>query len=176
MGAFHCGDVKLDAAGFLLAFDGKAPHYSEEFEGTRVALIFHTMAGFFADHSRWSSQLTALGFPTPARPAPQPQAGPSRVLRFLYLFAGPERRGSIASFMQALAQAYGAAGIEATEVDILRGDDHDLSRHDRQVHYVMAVGAGEYDFVLSSPAGNMWSRALWANPSGPPVAISLVVS
>ena len=42
-GAFHCGQLLLDAAGQILAFDGRVPHSSDEFGGRRISLVFHTL-------------------------------------------------------------------------------------------------------------------------------------
>ena len=96
-GAFHCGPLLLDAAGQILAFDGRVPHCSDEFGGKRISLVFHTLETYEQTGADLLAQLQGMGFPLPSQ-APLLKRVPERLLRFLYLFAGPERRSSIAHF------------------------------------------------------------------------------
>ena len=118
-GAFCCGHLRLDATGFLLAFDGQVAHHTEEFEGDRVAFVFHAMEEYFIEAQKWAAPLQAQVFPVPATSRATMQQCPPKVFKFLYLLAGPERRCSVANCMKRLALAYGYEDIQSTEIDIL---------------------------------------------------------
>ena len=130
-GAFRCESLLLRDSGFLLAFDPRKPHHSEEFAGERFALILHNLAGRPAPAgSEWG--LRALGFP--AHPECGRPVAPGRVMgrpfRFLYLFAGPERPDSVAeALLRSLAETPAWCcydRVEAMELDLCRDPRDDL--------------------------------------------------
>ena len=165
-GAFRCGNLVLDATGQLLALDRRQPHSSDEFSGHRISLVFHTLGAQEDVGEDVLEKLRALNFPISRRGSPG-RALPSLPLRFLYLFAGPERRSSIGHFLQMYIDGTIFTEVVAEEVDILRGPSHDLLDAERQVAYVSAVSQGSYHVVMISSACNTWTRALWANCWGP---------
>ena len=59
-------------------------------------------------------------------------------------------------------------GLQVFEVDVLiGGSEHDLSDKATQDEWIGRLEDGDFDCVLLSPPCGTWSRANWANKSGP---------
>jgi hypothetical protein len=54
------------------------------------------------------------------------------------------------------------------ELDILRSNEHDLSKVERQDKLIKRIKAGEFSLVLASPPCDTFSRVKFANNLGPP--------
>ena len=80
-----------------------------------------------------------------------------------YFFAGSERRGSIKEFLVEMAPPGYKALV--TEIDLLRGDDQDLS--DSAFQEKCFELARQSDVIFSTPPCNTHSRAPWSNHWGP---------
>ena len=85
---------------------------------------------------------------------------PCSGMKILYLFAGQERKASIANLMKKL-------GATVLEVDILRNSDHDLTKSDKRRYYLDHIKSGTWDVVITSPPCDTFSRAKYANLLGP---------
>ena len=80
-----------------------------------------------------------------------------------YFFAGSERRGSIKEFLVEMAPPGYKALV--TAIDLLRGDDQDLS--DSAFQEKCFELARQSDVIFSTPPCNTHSRAPWSNHWGP---------
>ena len=88
-------------------------------------------------------------------------------LKVAYFFSGIRRKASIAEALKTLCENSGL-GLEFTEIDILVGGAaHDLFDKQKQDDFLRSVEAGEYHMCILSPPCGSWSRANWANKSGP---------
>jgi hypothetical protein len=59
-------------------------------------------------------------------------------------------------------------GLSMHEIDIfVGGDEHDLMDKTAQEEWLNQVRGGNFDIVIFSPPCGTWSRANWANDSGP---------
>ena len=89
------------------------------------------------------------------------------MLRVLYLFAGPKRRGDVHDWLALLGTEY---RTDVVEVDLVRDDStHDTSLNDlslpaTQRHW-KALAPG-FDVILASPPCTTFSRIRW-KPRGP---------
>ena len=88
-------------------------------------------------------------------------------LRVLYLFAGEERKTSVASYLRALTEKKGWR-LEIEEVDIRRSPQQDLSVTDFQDRIIARVSSGEFHAVICTPPCSTWTRVRMANLRGPP--------
>lgn len=89
------------------------------------------------------------------------------VLKVAYFFSGTKRKASVGNFLKEICEKEGY-GLMFNEVDILvGGSEHDLVDLDRQEAWLERVEAGEFDCIVNSPPCGPWSRANWANLSGP---------
>lgn len=88
-------------------------------------------------------------------------------LRVLYLFAGQERKTSVASYLRKMAEKKGWKLI-MEEVDIKRDPKEDLSAHDFQAKIIARITSGEFHAVLCTPPCSTWTRVRMANMRGPP--------
>ena len=178
-GAFRCGDLLLNSTGQLLAFQGSKAHSSDEFGGNRISVVFHSIDVGTDMPTELHLQLASLGFPLP-EPVVEASGSSSscsssgirpssihRTFYFLYLFAGPERRSSVASFLQQWIFQAGFTEVAAEELDIIRNSADDLLDSDKQVSIITAVGQGDFHAVLTSPACNTFSRAVWSDEVSP---------
>ena len=107
-----------------------------------------------------------------AADGPQPSANdpPTKavtVVKALYLFAGAKRKASVKEYLAKHCRHYNLK-LKVHEVDILRGGRrHDLSVAGRRRNFLNKIESGEYHVVLTSPPCGTFSRARWANRSGP---------
>lgn len=85
----------------------------------------------------------------------------------MYLFAGEDRKTSVASFLKEKAKS-GKFHIKVEEVDISRRDEDDLSHSNKQEEILRRIEAGEFDAVICTPPCSTWSRVRAANLRGPP--------
>ena len=84
----------------------------------------------------------------------------------LYLFAGPARKSSLKSALQALCEKANMS-LAMEEWDILRTEEHDLSNPAVVQPLLRRIEAGDFDAIFMSPPCNTWSRAPHSNPWGP---------
>ena len=96
---------------------------------------------------------------------PQDEAG--FTLRVLYLFAGADRKTSVASYLRVLAEKKGWQ-LSIEEVDIRRNPKQDLSVTDFQDAIIAKISSGEYHAILCTPPCSTWTRVRMANMRGPP--------
>ena len=54
------------------------------------------------------------------------------------------------------------------EIDIIHGEDHDLSREDVRKAWLHRIQAGEFAAILCTPPCSTWTRVRMANMRGPP--------
>ena len=95
-----------------------------------------------------------------------------KTVRFLYLFAGPSRKTSLAEALRAHATGTTIDGkpfhTHVEEVDILQGgSEHDLLDGAIQLNVLAKLRDGHYQGVWASPPCSTWSRARGATPHGP---------
>lgn len=88
-------------------------------------------------------------------------------LRVLYLFAGQERKTSVASYLRKMAEKKGWKLI-MEEVDIERDPKEDLSAHDFQAKIIARITSGEFHAVLCTPPCSTWTRVRMANERASP--------
>ena len=96
-----------------------------------------------------------------------PRDRASFTLRVLYLFAGEERKTSVAAYLRALAEKRGWQLI-IEEVDIRRSPKQDLSVTDFQDAIIARISSGEFHAILCTPPCSTWARVRMANMRGPP--------
>ena len=90
-----------------------------------------------------------------------------RVLKVLYLFAGRKRKNDIKTRLQLKAAAKHIA-LQMEELDVLQHGEADDLLDDKVWRFVLErIGAGEWDFIVSTPPCNDFSRAKFANSRGP---------
>ena len=96
------------------------------------------------------------------------QAKPGqRTLRMAYFFSGVKRKCSVGEHLKTLCEKQGL-GLQIFEVDVLvGGSEHDLLDGPTQDKWIARLEDGEFDCILLSPPCGTWSRANWANDSGP---------
>ena len=59
-------------------------------------------------------------------------------------------------------------GLDMEEIDIHNGgSSHDLLDKATQERIMSQIESGDYDLIILSPPCGSWSRANWANKSGP---------
>ena len=87
-----------------------------------------------------------------------------------YVFAGPERKNDLRSFLQTWADGFKDIELRMREIDTVRGEaaDHDLSAPKLQEAFIDEVRCARYDATISTPPCNTFSRVLYANKRGPP--------
>ena len=86
------------------------------------------------------------------------------MLSVLYLFAGKPRRGDLRTWLQAEARG---CSFAITEVDILRQPSQNVLDADFWESLVQRIRNREFDLFFCSPPCNTWSRAAFANTTGP---------
>ena len=86
-----------------------------------------------------------------------------KVLKVVYLFAGPDRRGSIKEYLYKFCPPGSKALV--TEIDLLRSSDHDLLEITFQEKCLALVK--DCHTVICTPPCNTFSRAPWSNRFGP---------
>lgn len=101
----------------------------------------------------------------PVEDSPQEKVG--FTLRVLYLFAGEERKTSVASYLGALAEKK-RWRLEIEEVDIRRNPQQDLSATKFQDKIIARIASGEFHAGLCTPPCSTWTRVRMANMRGPP--------
>ena len=84
----------------------------------------------------------------------------------LYLFAGIQRKSDVASFLK-------QGSWEVAELDILRNQNHDLTRSKLRRKILEQVQSGRYDAIIASPPCSTFSRVTYANDNGPRPSRSL---
>eukprot|EP00435_Cladocopium_sp_Y103_P029829 s306_g7.t1 len=99
--------------------------------------------------------------------AAKPEARASFTLRVLYLFAGAERKTSVVQHLRTLTKEAGWQ-LEATEIDLKRGDNFDLTQEQLQSQVLSDIAAGKFHCVICTPPCSTWSRVRMANWRGPP--------
>ena len=88
-------------------------------------------------------------------------------LRVAYFFSGVKRKASIANFLRAMC-IDAKVGLCFHEIDILvGGNEHDLMDKATQEEWLGKVRGGDFHIVVFSPPCGSWSRANWANNTGP---------
>ena len=88
-------------------------------------------------------------------------------LRVAYFFSGVKRKASIAGFLKTMC-VDAKVGLTMHEIDILvGGDEHNLMDKTAQEEWLNQVRGGNFDIVIFIPPCGTWSRANWANDSGP---------
>ena len=89
------------------------------------------------------------------------------VLKLAYFFSGVKRKASIGEFLKNFCAKFDV-GLEMHEVDILvGGSEHDLMDKEMQAQWIARIESGEFDFAVFTPPCGTWSRANWANNTGP---------
>ena len=88
-------------------------------------------------------------------------------LRVLYLFAGADRKTSVAHYLRKLVEKEGWA-LEMVEVDLKRGDQFDLTQEQLQSKILKDIAAGKFHCVVCTPPCSTWTRVRMANCRGPP--------
>ena len=157
------GMPDLVAKGEVRLFDGgRQRHSSSGFTGVRHSLVWHTRANAGDLPPAVAAYLESLNFRL------RPHLF-SMHIRVLYCFSGPHRRSSLAVALFLLRSAhFPHVGIEIVEIDTLNDPvSHDLLDADRQEDFVAAILSGHFHFNLFAPPCNSWTRAVWANHSGP---------
>ena len=91
----------------------------------------------------------------------------SFTIQVLYLFAGAERKTSVVAMLREMAAKKGWE-VNATEVDIKRGLENDLTSHALQDKILLQVSQGKFHVVICTPPCSTWSRVRCANMRGPP--------
>ena len=95
-------------------------------------------------------------------------SGPSGfTLKILYLFSGADRKTSVVEYLRQLARKNGWA-VEATELDLKRNANDDLSQVSRQAEILDMIAKGLFHAVLCTPPCSTWTRVRFANMRGPP--------
>lgn len=84
----------------------------------------------------------------------------------LYLFAGRQRKFSVAYYLRKMAKEF-KCKIEVVELDILRDRKCDFTRPKVQRKWLQRIQRGEFHALVSSPPCSTFSRAVWANDGGP---------
>lgn len=97
----------------------------------------------------------------------QPQFSEGFTLKVLYLFAGQERKTSVAAYLREMAEKKGWK-LQVEEVDIKRDPKEDLSLLDFQTKIIARISSGEFHAVLCTPPCSTWTRVRMANMRGPP--------
>ena len=96
---------------------------------------------------------------------PQDKAG--FTLRVLYLFAGADRKTSVASYLRVLAEKNGWQ-LVIEEIDIRRDPKQDLSVTGFQDNIITRISSGEFHAIICTPPCSTWTRVRMANMRGPP--------
>ena len=111
------------------------------------------------------NQLTGSGESSPTLTIPAKNG--MRTLHVLYLFSGTDRKATICRYVRELCEKEGF-GLEFWVVDtLIDGKAHDLLDKDSQQWCIDKIESGDFDVqFLSAPCGT-WSRATFANDSGP---------
>ena len=100
---------------------------------------------------------------TPSFPS---SAKPCSGMKVLYLFAGQERKASIANILR-------KRGATVLEVDIIRNPKQDLTQLSQRQYYLTLISQKTWDVVITSPPCDTFSRAKMANKLGPAPTRSL---
>ena len=88
-------------------------------------------------------------------------------IKVLYLFAGAERKTSVVAMLRKMAAKRGW-DVDATEVDIKRGLENDLTSQQLQDKILLQVSQGQFHVIICTPPCSTWSRVRCANMRGPP--------
>ena len=87
--------------------------------------------------------------------------------RVLYLFFGHKRKGCLGEEIKKHAKEQNVH-VFVNEVDVLNNArKRNLLKPAVQAKFKEHVASGKYDVVIASPPGSTFSRARWANGSGP---------
>ena len=90
-----------------------------------------------------------------------------RQIRVLYLFAGEKRKNDL---REKLVQVASRSSIEIVmkEVDLLRHGSEDDVLEDKVWYPILdSLARGDWDYLIAAPPCGDFSRAKWANKSGP---------
>jgi hypothetical protein len=146
-----------------LVFDsGERLHSSEPFTGCRFSLVWHSRAKEDELPPAVRAYLESLDFRVSRNIF-------SATLKVLYLFSGEHRRASLASALCLVrSMDFPHMALDVTEIDILNDPNtHDLMDTDQQEEYVSGISIGLYQVTVCTPPFNTWTRAVYANRSGP---------
>ena len=147
-----------------LAFSANSPIPPEEPEIANTALVDGVWQSDSSRHSL-AGQVTSGKGTRPTLCVAARNGLPT--MKVAYFFSGISRKTSIAQSLKKLCEDSGY-GLEFTEIDILvGGKDHDLFDKSKQDAFLQQVEAGEYHINILSPPCCTWSRANWANDTGP---------
>ena len=80
-------------------------------------------------------------------------------MRFLYVFAGAERKASITYFLEQLMDKAVFSEVVATELDLIRGPQFDVLDSEVQADILRDVEFGSFDAIMLSPPCSTFSRA-----------------
>ena len=114
-----------------------------------------------AEKTKWRAATPGVGPP----PADQLKPGPTLV-RVLYIFAGKRRQTSLRACLEHLSSR--EFTIEVIEINIIHGEDHDLSREEVRMAWLQRIRDGEFAAILCTPPCSTWTRVRMANMRGPP--------
>ena len=96
-----------------------------------------------------------------------PAQNGKRTLRCLYLFAGIERKSSIAEYLSNMCKKE-VFGLHFWSIDVLvGGKGHDLLDKEAQENFIQMIESGAFDIQILSPPCGSWSRANFSNKTGP---------
>jgi hypothetical protein len=167
LGAFEGGTFQLqiganlDRPGRILIFPAHLEHFSEPFTGERYSIVFFSR-GQGTDREGREHYLASLGFQLSAPPDNQ------AVLRVLYCFSGPHRRASLGTALAKVAASrQGAVFVEIREVDILNGDDEDLTNDELANDLLTSIKEGDHEFVVIAPPATPTAAPPTRTPWGP---------
>ena len=89
-------------------------------------------------------------------------------MRVLYLFAGAKRKSGFGPCLRKLART-AKVPVDIQEHDLLRGGHrHNLLLGTKRRRWLKLIREGRYSMVIASPPCGTFSRARWANKTGPP--------
>lgn len=137
----------------------------KETRGTNTSLGSQCFQGSTTSSGKATSSRSKAPRSNPVENNPPDSVG--FTLRVLYLFAGEERKTSVASYLRALTEKKGWR-LEIEEVDIRRSPQQDLSVTDFQDRIIARVSSGEFHAVICTPPCSTWTRVRMANLRGPP--------
>ena len=84
----------------------------------------------------------------------------------LYIFAGKKRQTSLRACLERFVSE--EFNIKVIEIDIIHGEDHDLSRQEVREAWLARIRDGEFTAILCTPPCSTWTRVRMANMRGPP--------
>ncbi len=162
-GAFTLADgTTLTATGQVLIFPAGQEHHSEKFQGQRYSVVYFSREGDTGTEDE-AFYLTSLGFRLTKPPPGQ------RTVRVLYAFSGMHRRSNLGTALAKVSHKHGALiFFDLLEVDILNGEEGDLTDEERRAGFLESTAEGVFGMVVATPPCNSFSRATYSNIGGPP--------